>query len=106
MLVVMEKTATEEEISEVIKVIAERGFTARPIPGGDRVSIGVLNNRGSVDPSMFTGLPGVKEAVPITKPYKLVSREFQSQGTIVRVGDVSIGNGHLTIMAGPCAVES
>jgi len=106
MLVVMEKTATKEEIEKVIKVIQERGFTARPIPGGDRVSIGVLNNRGSVDPSMFNGLPGVKEAVPVTKPYKLVSREFQKQGTIVKVGEVSIGNGHLTIMAGPCAVES
>jgi 3-deoxy-7-phosphoheptulonate synthase len=106
MLVVMDKTATKDEVDNVITIIEERGFTARPIPGGDRVSIGVLNNRGPVDPSMFIGLPGVKEAVPVTKPYKLVSREFQKEGTTVKVGDLSIGNGHLTIMAGPCAVES
>ena len=106
MLIVMEQTATTEQIEKVIRVIEEKGFTARPIPGGDRVSIGVLNNKGPVDASLFAGLPGVKDAVPITKPYKLVSRETKSEDTLVAVGNVTIGNGNLTIIAGPCAIES
>ena len=105
MLVVMDKTATPEQIDKVVKVIEGRGCTARPIPGGDRVSIGVLNNKGPVDASLFLGLPGVKEAVPITKPYKLVSRETKAEDTMIQVGEITIGNGHLTIIAGPCAIE-
>lgn len=106
MLVVMDKSATPEQIDQVVKVIEGRGCTARPIPGGDRVSIGVLNNKGPVDAAMFMGLPGVKDAVPITKPYKLVSRETKPEDTLVQVGDVTIGNGQMTIIAGPCAIES
>ncbi len=106
MLVVMNKKATKEEIDAVITSIEARGYTARSIPGGDRVSIGILNNSGPVDASVVMGLPGVKEAIPVTKPYKLVSREIQHESTIVRVGDVPIGNGYLAIIAGPCAIES
>jgi 3-deoxy-7-phosphoheptulonate synthase len=106
MLVVMDKTATPEQIQAVIDVIEARGYTARPIPGGDRVSIGILNNPGPVDPSLVAGLPGVKEAIRVTRPYKLVSREIQPADTIVEVGGVPIGGTHLTIIAGPCAIES
>ena len=106
MLVVMEKTATQKQIEHVVAVVENNGFTARPIPGGDRVSIGVLNNKGPVDAALFVGLPGVKDAVPITKPYKLVSREAKADDTLIQVGETTIGNGHLTIIAGPCAIES
>ena len=106
MLIVMEQTATTEQIEKVVRVIEEKGFTARPIPGGDRVSIGVLNNKGPVDAALFIGLPGVKDAVPITKPYKLVSRESKAEDTLIQVGEVTLGNGNLTIIAGPCAIES
>ncbi len=106
MLVVMNKNASSEEIDAVVRAIEERGMTARPIAGGERVSIGILYNKGSVDPSPFLGMSGVKDMIPVTRPYKLVSREFKPEDTIVRVGDVLIGNGHLTIMAGPCAIES
>ena len=106
MLVVMEQGATAEQIEKVVGVIEEKGCTARTIPGGDRVSIGVLNNKGPVDAALFIGLPGVKDAVPITKPYKLVSRESKPEDTLVKAGDVTIGNGALTIIAGPCAIEN
>ena len=106
MLLVMDKAATEEEIKAVIRVIEDKGYTARPIPGGDRVSIGILNNKGPVDASLFLGLPGVKDAIPVTRPYKLVSREFKPEDTRVKVGNVTIGAGTLTIIAGPCAIES
>ncbi|SDU47212.1 MULTISPECIES: 3-deoxy-7-phosphoheptulonate synthase [Desulfobacula] len=106
MLVVMEKGTTEEKIQAAVNAIEKRGYTARPIPGGDRVSIGILHNKGSVDAAHFLGLDGVKEVIPVTKPYKLVSREFQQENTHVKVGDAVFGNGSLPVIAGPCAVES
>jgi len=106
MLVVMDRGATSEQVDKVVQIIEAKGMTARPIPGGDRVSIGILNNKGPVDPALLLGLPGVKEAIPVTRPYKLVSREVKPEDTLIQVGDVTIGNGHLALMAGPCAVES
>jgi 3-deoxy-7-phosphoheptulonate synthase len=106
MLIVMEKTATAQQIKEVVAAVEERGYVARPIPGGDRVAIGVLYNKGSVDTTLFIGYPGVKDVVAVTRPYKQVSREFQPEDTLIRVGDVTIGNGRFVIIAGPCAVES
>ncbi len=106
MLLVMEKNASDEQINAVTDRIKELGYMARPIPGGERVSIGILYNKGPVEGSLFLGMPGVKEAIPVTRPYKLVSREFKPESTLVTVGDVKVGNGHMTIIAGPCAVES
>jgi len=106
MLVVMDQNATPEEIDMVVRTVGEKGYTARPIPGGERVSIGILNNKGPVDASHFLGLPGVKDAIPVTRPYKLVSREFKPEDTVIQVGGVSIGTDQLTIVAGPCAIES
>jgi 3-deoxy-7-phosphoheptulonate synthase len=106
MLIVMHQKATQDQVDKVVEEIKKRGYKALPIPGGDRVSIGVLYNKGVVDPTIFISMPGVKEAIPITRPYKQVSREFHSEDTIIQVGDVIIGEGHIVIMAGPCAVES
>jgi len=106
MLIVMEHKATSTEIEAVVSAIENRGYTARPIPGGDRVSIGVLHNKGAVDASMFLGLPGVKEVIPVTRPYKLVSREFKPEDSVIPVGDIAIGKGNFTMIAGPCAIES
>ena len=106
MLVVMDHKATQEEIDAVVAAIEKKGCTARPIPGGERVSIGILNNEGPVDASLFLGMPGVKDAIPVTRPYKQVSREFKSADTVIEIGDIKIGNGHFVIMAGPCAIES
>ncbi len=106
MLVVMKKGATQAEIDAVVTGIEKRGSIARPIPGGERVAICVLHNEGPVDASAFLQIPGVKEAIPVTRPYKLASRESQAWDTVIDVGGVRIGNGHLTIIAGPCAIES
>jgi len=102
----MDQKATPEEIDAIIAAIEARGYTARPIPGGERVAIGILNNEGPVDALLFLGMAGVKDAIPVTRPYKLVSREFKPEDTVIQVGDVCIGSGGLTIIAGPCAVES
>lgn len=106
MLIVMKRDATEEQVQEVVRTVESQGYTARPIPGGDRVSVGVLNNQGAVDESLFRSLPGVKEAIPVTKPYKLVSREFHPEDTVIRVGGVAVGGENLVVIGGPCAVES
>lgn len=106
MLVVMDQKATQEEIDAAVASIESRGYAARPIPGGERVAICVLYNQGSVEPSLFLGLSGVNEVIPVTRPYKLVSRELQHEDSVIHVGEVSIGNGHLTLIAGPCAIES
>ncbi len=106
MLIVMEQKATSKEVDAVVAAIESRGYKARPIPGGERVSIGVLQNKGAVDISLFAGLPGVKEVIPVTRPYKLVSREFKQENTVVQIGAVRLGDGNPVIMAGPCAIES
>ena len=106
MLVVMSSYATEEEINQVLTAIKRQGYTAREIRGGERTAIGILQNRGPVDPAPFLLLPGVKECIPVSKPYKLVSREFEIVDTIVQVGEVAIGGDNFVLVAGPCAVES
>ncbi len=106
MLVVMKKNALPEEIEAVVSAVEQKGFMARPIPGGERVAVCILHNSGAVDASLFLQLPAVKEVIPVTRPFKLVSRESRANDTVVEVGGVPIGNGHLTIMAGPCAIES
>jgi len=106
MLIVLEKGTTEKGVQAIVRIIEKRGYTARPIPGGDRVSIGILHNKGSVDAAHFLGLDGVKEVIPVTKPYKLVSREFQRDNTQIKIGDAVFGDGTMPVIAGPCAVES
>ncbi len=106
MLIVMDKKAKQTEIDTVVAAIEQKGYTARPIPGGERVSIGILNNKGHVDAGPFLSLPGVKDAIHVTRPYKLVSREIKPEDTVIKIDDISIGSGSLTIIAGPCAIES
>ena len=108
MLIVMQRDATEQEIKRVIEIIEDHGWEAKPIPGGERTAIGVLRNDVPVDPGLFLDLPGVKEAIPVSKPYKLVSREMHPENSVVTFEGtpLSVGDGRLYVMAGPCAVES
>lgn len=107
MLIVMEAGATPESIEKVCSTIRGMGFEPRPIPGEMRTAIGIIGNRGSVERQRFLGLPGVKEAIPVSKPYKLVSRELQPHDTVVELPNgAKIGGSHACLMAGPCSVES
>jgi 3-deoxy-7-phosphoheptulonate synthase len=106
MLVVMKPRCTPEDIAGVEARIRSLGFTPHPIPGSNRLAVGITGNSGSVDPLIFLVLPGVAEAIRVTQPFKLVSREVKDESTVVSVGDVKIGGGHVAIIAGPCAVES
>ncbi len=107
MLIVMRHGADENEIRQVVTTIEEMGYQARPMPGRQRVSIGLVGNDGRVDGSRIAALPGVAEIIHVTKPYKQVSREWKPESTVVRLaGGLSIGGDDVVVMAGPCSVEN
>jgi 3-deoxy-7-phosphoheptulonate synthase len=110
MLVVMQGHATEEQIRAVCDRIESLGFKAHPIPGAAGTAIGITGNSGAVDLASVESMPGVIECIPVSKPYKLVSRDLKSEDTVVRVptplGEVAFGGRSLALVAGPCAVES
>jgi 3-deoxy-7-phosphoheptulonate synthase len=107
MLIVMNTGATDREVDGVVEVIESLGFRAHVMPGITRTAIGVTGNKGPVDLSHFENLPGVAEAIRVTKPYKLVSLDLRPDRTVVDCGDgARIGDGSLAIIAGPCSIES
>jgi len=106
MLIVMKVDATDGEVEAVVRVIEELGYKAHPMPGAVRTAIGITGNQGAVDASRFENMPGVSEAVRVSKPYKLVTLDLRAEKTVVRVGDAVIGGEELAIIAGPCAIES
>ena len=110
MLVVMQSHATEEQVREVCKRIESLGLKAHPIPGSIRTAIGITGNKGAVDLGVLESMPGVGECIPVSKPYKLVSRDAKEEDSILRIptpsGDVIVGGQHVALVAGPCAVET
>ncbi len=107
MLVVMSAHATEEDVKRVCEIIADLGYVPHPMPGPTRTAIGITGNQGPIaEAERLIRLPGVRELIRVTSPYKLVSREFQEADTLVQVGSVTIGGPAVTVIAGPCTVES
>jgi 3-deoxy-7-phosphoheptulonate synthase len=106
MLIVMEAGASAADIERVVGTVQALGLQAHPIPGAQRTAIGVTGNKGAVDRAAFENLPGVNEVIPVSAPYKLVSREAKRENTVVSIGGVPVGGPRLAIVAGPCAVES
>ena len=87
MLIVMKADATDAQIAHVCDVITELGFKAHAMPGATRTAIGVTGNQGAVDPTRFENLPGVADAIRVSKPYKLITLDIRPEKTVVRVGD-------------------
>ena len=107
MLIVMNASASKGEIDNVVRVVESLGFRAHVMPGANRTAIGITGNQGAVDLSHFENLPGVSEAIRVTKPYKLITLDLRPERTIVDLGDgARIGDGSLAIIAGPCAIEN
>ncbi len=103
----MMKSASKLEIEEVVQKANSLGFSVQLNVGTDKTVIAILgSNTGQLSTDVFAVYPGVESVTRIMKPYKLASREFKPQGTVVRVGDIEIGGDRIVIMAGPCAVES
>ena len=106
MLVVMKKGSTPADLAGVIGKITQSGLAGHVSQGVERTVIGVVGQTYPELRDMLEFLPGVEEVIPISKPYKLSSREFQHEDTRIKVGDVVIGGEELVIIAGPCAVET
>ena len=107
MLIVMKNNASAEQIHTVVGEIKEMGYDATPIPGGQRTAIGIIGNDGGIPSDRLAGLEGVLELIPVTQPYKQVSREWQDENTVVSLPNgTKIGGSDLVLMAGPCSVEN
>ena len=106
MLVVMRADATPDQVRKVVALIEARGLTAHPLPGATRTAVGMTGNTGTLDRAIFEGLPGVSEAIRVTKPYKLASREMHADDTAITTAQGTITTAGFTVIAGPCSVES
>ncbi len=107
MLVVMHHDASASEVEAVCQAIRDMGFQPLPMPGEQRTAVGLIGNDGPVDDSQVICLPGVAQVLHVSKPYKQVSREWKAETTVVALGHgVTVGGPEVTVMAGPCSVES
>src|ERR1700676_4237928 len=99
MLVVMQSHASEEQVRAVCQRIESLGLKAHPIPGTIRTAIGIRGNKGAVDLGVLESLPGVVECIPVSKPYKLVSRDAKAEDSVLRIatpsGEVIVGGKHV-----------
>ena len=105
MLILMHAHATREEIDGVMQHVRDHGYEPIELPGADRVAIGVLGSNPRSIRDNVVGLPGVADAVPVSKPYKMVGLEWHPARTVVSVGSASFGGHEFTVAAGPCAIE-
>ena len=106
MLVVMQEGAHERQVQRVIDRLVEMGFTVHRSTGVVHTVLGGVGPVVDFDPADFEVMDGVKECHRIASPYKIASRNFRPAGTVVKIGDVSIGGGEVVVMAGPCSVET
>ena len=110
MLVVMQSQATDEQVRAVCERIEQLGYKAHPMPGAGRTAIGITGNSGTADLVSLEFFAGVAECIPVTKPYKLVSRDVKPETTVVRIptalGEVAFGGSEIGMVAGPCAIET
>jgi 3-deoxy-7-phosphoheptulonate synthase len=104
MILVLGKGTTKEETERLKEILRSEGHMVKEIGGVEEQVLGVVG-KNYKEGSYYESLPGVEKAVPISKPYKLVSREFHPAGSVIKVGDVAIGGDRLVVMAGPCGVE-
>jgi 3-deoxy-7-phosphoheptulonate synthase len=106
MLIIMKLDAPREDVERVKRKIRDLGYTPHEIPGAQRLAIGITGNKDRPDRDLFINLPGVLDAIPVSKPYKLVSRDVKADNTVISVGDAAIGGREVAIIAGPCSVEN
>jgi len=106
MIIVCEAKATEAQIKTIQDRIRAAGLEIHRSDGVEHTILGVVGDRSRIDMQQFRLMPGVRDVLPVSSPYKLASREFHPESSIVRVGEVPIGGPEVVVIAGPCAVES
>src|ERR1017187_9738158 len=105
MVVVMRERATEEQVEAVVAQLLEMGFDVHRSTGAARIVIGAVGG-GHGDPQLLEVRDGVQEVHRISVPYKLASRAFKPDNTVITIDDVRIGGDEVIVMAGPCSAES
>jgi 3-deoxy-7-phosphoheptulonate synthase len=106
MIIVLRPDATDAQVDHIVKKLKSLGLQAHISKGTERTVIGAIGDETVLQTLPFAAIPGVETAHAILKPYKLASREFRRENTVIKVGNVEIGNKRIVVMAGPCAVES
>lgn len=106
MLVLLKPDATADQQKAVETYIRSLGFVPHAIPGAMQTAIGITGNKGPLDPEPFKMMDGVADAIRVSKPFKLVSREMKPHDTVVDVNGIRIGGREIVLIAGPCSVES
>lgn len=106
MIVVMDNKASKQEVQQVIERLTDLGFQIHLSEGVERTIIGAIGDKAILNDIALEAMNGVEKVVPILQPYKLVSREFKTDDSVVKVGDLEFGGTRIHVMAGPCAVES
>lgn len=106
MIIVLRPEATEEQVDHIVKKLKDLGLKAHISKGVERTIIGAIGDEAILRTLPLQAIPGVENVVPILKPYKLASREFKKENTVIRVGNEEIGGKKIAIMAGPCAIEN
>ncbi len=105
MVIMMEKDATESQIEHVIEFLDEKGLSVHRSTGVEHIVLGVIGDVSKIDIRDLKVLPGVADAYRISVPYKLTSRQFQHENTVIKIKDVEIGGDEVVVIAGPCSVE-
>ncbi|HQD91228.1 MAG TPA: 3-deoxy-7-phosphoheptulonate synthase [Syntrophomonadaceae bacterium] len=105
MIIVMEAHAGLEQIQQVSSKLEEKGFRVHLSQGVERTIIGAIGQRTAATMVLFETLPGVEKVVPIAQPFKMASRQFKPESSLIKVGEQTVGDGQVQIIAGPCAVE-
>ncbi len=106
MMIVMRGGVSDQQVQEVVEKLHSIGAEAHVSRGEFKTIIGAIGDREKISEIPFAALEGVEAVIPVMKPYKLVSREFHPEGTVVDVGGVELGGETFVVIAGPCAVES
>jgi 3-deoxy-7-phosphoheptulonate synthase len=106
MLILMQSDHTKKQLADVLARVRKLKLSPHVIPGKQSVAVGITGNSRALDPHLFDSLPGVREAVRVTRPYKLSGRDFKHDDTVVNIGPYQLGGPGLIVIAGPCAVEN
>ncbi len=106
MVIVMRQDATQEQLDHFLEKLKEKGLTPHVSRGTERTIVGAIGDERILQSVPLAAFPGVEQVMPILQPFKLASKEFKKEPTVVDVGGVKIGGGYFGLIAGPCSVEN
>ena len=106
MIIVMRDNATKTQIADITQRMLDSGLQVHPIQGAHQTILGIIGEIKTIDTRLIEAEPGVSEVLRISEPYKLAGRHFHPHDTHIRIGDITIGDNEVIVMAGPCSIES